>query len=286
MVDPAGRPTRGLTRRRIYATSLASLLTAVVVVILTAGSSPGPGHLLSSPASVRSAANAATVKGLESAQPATTGESELPMTTGTRPTDAVEHPRAAPAAPAATTTTAAPTPTAAVTTPTTPPTTTPVVPVTTAAPAPAPAPTVTTTPVPSVASLVAEVEAGGIDPGPTWTWTMGDTATRCGAIPEPGIATGCTSGAAGAVTTVFAGTPTLSLVAHEVANAETENDAVPSLVTEVSAAEAGSSWSPIDAVASCLVVHFMGFQDDAAGTWQCPSALASSVAANIHDARP
>jgi hypothetical protein len=28
----------------------------------------------------------------------------------------------------------------------------------------------------------------------------------------------------------------------------------------------------------------MGFEDNAAGTWQCPVALAASVAANIHDA--
>ena len=57
----------------------------------------------------------------------------------------------------------------------------------------------------------------------------------------------------------------------------------PSLVAEVTTAEAGTSWSPIDAVASCLVEHFMGFQDDAAGTWQCPADLAATVAADIHD---
>jgi hypothetical protein len=27
----------------------------------------------------------------------------------------------------------------------------------------------------------------------------------------------------------------------------------------------------------------MGFQDNAAGSWQCPSALATVVANNIHD---
>jgi hypothetical protein len=110
---------------------------------------------------------------------------------------------------------------------------------------------------------------------------MGDTSSACGTIPDSGIATGCTSGAAGAVTTVFAGSPTLALVAHELANAETENFAVPSLVAQVTTAEAGSSWSPIDAVASCLVEHFMGFQDHAAGAWDCPASLAASVAAQI-----
>jgi hypothetical protein len=58
---------------------------------------------------------------------------------------------------------------------------------------------------------------------------------------------------------------------------------VPNLLNEVSLADAGSSWSPTDAVASCLVEHFMGFQDDAAGTWQCPASLATVVADNIHD---
>lgn len=150
----------------------------------------------------------------------------------------------------------------------------------------APAPPTTVAPPaagPSVATLVADVEAEGIDPGPNWQWSMGDTSTLCGAIPDAGIATGCTSGAAGAATTVFSGVPTIALVAHELANAETENDAVPELMAEVTTAEAGTSWSPIDAVASCLVEHFMGFQDDAAGTWQCPADLAATVAADIHD---
>jgi hypothetical protein len=140
----------------------------------------------------------------------------------------------------------------------------------------------TTTPAtgPSIAALVAEVEASGIDPGPTWTWTMGDPSTKCGTIQGSG-GTGCTSGAAGSATTVFAGSPSLSLVAHEIANAETENYAVPALVAEVTGAEAGTSWSPIDAVASCLVEHFMGFQDNAAGSWQCPTDLATAVANGI-----
>lgn len=134
-----------------------------------------------------------------------------------------------------------------------------------------------------VASLVAEVEAAGVEPGSTWSWTMGDTTTQCGVIPGNGAGTGCTFGAAGAAQTVFSGSPSLALVAHELANAETENDAIPSLMSEVTVAEAGTAWTPIDAVASCLVEHFMGFQDGAAGTWECPVALATMVAANIHD---
>ena len=164
------------------------------------------------------------------------------------------------------------------------------------APAPNPAPNPvaaapTSTPVagavppivsgPSVAELVAEVEATGVDPGSNWTWSMGDTATHCGLITGPG--TGCTYGSGGLEFTIFSGSPTLALVAHELANAETQNDAVPNLLNEVSLADAGSSWSPTDAVASCLVEHFMGFQDDAAGTWQCPASLATVVADNIHD---
>ena len=83
--------------------------------------------------------------------------------------------------------------------------------------------------------------------------------------------------------TVFAGSPTLALVAHELANAETQNDAVPDLLNDVATAEGGTSWSPTDAVASCLVEHFMGFQDGSAGSWQCPTTLATTVADNIHD---
>jgi hypothetical protein len=154
-----------------------------------------------------------------------------------------------------------------------------------AAVAPAPAST-PAAPVPAnapIVALVAEVEASGVDPGPSWSWTMGDTATQCGVIPGNGAGTGCTFGAAGAARTVFSGSPSLALVAHELANAETENDAIPSLMDEVAQAEAGTAWTPIDAVASCLVEHFMGFQDGAAGTWECPVALATVVAANIHD---
>jgi len=146
-----------------------------------------------------------------------------------------------------------------------------------------PAPAETLAPQPSAATLVAQVEAAGIVPGPTWSWSMGDTATPCGVTSSAGVAAGCTSWSTGAEHTMFAGSPTLALVAHEVANAETEQFALPALLQEVSTAAAGSSWSPTDAVASCLVVHFLSFQDDAAGSWQCPAGLAMSVATHIHD---
>jgi hypothetical protein len=134
---------------------------------------------------------------------------------------------------------------------------------------------------PSLPNLVAEVEASGIEPGSNWNWSIGDTSAHCGAI--SGAGTGCTYGSNGLEYTLFSGSPTLDLVAHELANAETQNDAVPSLLNEVAVAAAGSSWSPTDAVASCLVAHFMGIQDLSAGSWQCPAGLAASVAANIHD---
>jgi hypothetical protein len=134
---------------------------------------------------------------------------------------------------------------------------------------------------PAVATLVAEVETAGIEPGSNWSWSMGDTATHCGSI--SGSGTGCTYGAGGLEYTVFAGSPTLSLVAHELANAETQNDAVPNLLSEVAAADGGTSWSPTDAVASCLVAHFVGIQDAAAGSWTCSPVVAAFVANNIHD---
>ena len=130
-------------------------------------------------------------------------------------------------------------------------------------------------------ALVSDVEASGIDPGSNWNWSTGTTSTYCG--PISGAGTGCTYGEAGLEHTIFSGVPTLALVAHELANAETQNDAVPSLLHEVATAAGATSWSPTDAVASCLVEHFMGFEDDAAGTWQCPTALATVVAENIHD---
>jgi hypothetical protein len=135
----------------------------------------------------------------------------------------------------------------------------------------------------SIASMVDEVESAGVEPGPNWSWSTGDTAAECGAITSGGMATGCTYWVSGVERTVFEGSPSLALVAHEVANAEAERDAVASLVSYVASAEAGTSWSPTDAVASCLVEHFMGFQDDSAGTWQCPLAMAVSVAEQIHD---
>jgi hypothetical protein len=149
-----------------------------------------------------------------------------------------------------------------------------------AVPAPAP-PNVTPAADPAIATLVAQVEASGIDPGSNWSWSMGDTATHCAAM--SGAGTGCTYGTGGQEFTIFAGSPNLALVAHELANAETQDDAVPTLMNEVATAEDGTSWSPTDAVASCLVENFMGFQDDAAGTWQCSAALGAEVAANIHD---
>jgi hypothetical protein len=165
----------------------------------------------------------------------------------------------------------------------------PPTPSTAVVPVSVPAPAVVTAPVvvppvpvePPIATLVAEVEAAGIEPGSNWSWSVGDTATHCGLI--TGSGTGCTYGAFGLEYTVFAGSPDLSLVAHELANAETQNDAVPSLLNEVAAADGGSSRSPTDAVASCLVTHFLGIQDEAAGPWTCSQAVAAFVADNIHD---
>jgi hypothetical protein len=153
---------------------------------------------------------------------------------------------------------------------------TPATSVTASAPVAAPAPQ------PSVASLVARVEAAGIVPPSTWTWSMGDTAAACGVVAGAGGA-GCTSWSSGVERTVFSGAPSLALVAHEVANAEVEQSALPALLQEVSTDAAGTSWSPTDAVASCLVADLLGFQDGVAGSWQCPAALATSVAAHIHD---
>jgi hypothetical protein len=134
-----------------------------------------------------------------------------------------------------------------------------------------------------VAALVAEVEQAGIVPPPSWSWSMGDTAALCGVNPGAGGAAGCTSWSAGVEHTVFSGAPSVALVAHEVANAEVEQFALPTLLQEVASAAAGTSWSPTDAVASCLVAHFLGFQDGVAGSWQCPAVLAASVAGHIHD---
>ena len=156
--------------------------------------------------------------------------------------------------------------------------TTPPSPATTVAPS-----TPATAPAPSVAALVAQVEAAGIVPAPTWNWSMGDTAAPCGVTSSIGGAAGCTTWSSGVEHTEFTGSPTVALVAHEVANAEVAQSALPALLEEVSSAAAGTSWSPTDAVASCLVAHFMGFQDGVAGSWQCPPALAASVAAHIHD---
>jgi hypothetical protein len=165
-----------------------------------------------------------------------------------------------------------------VATPVTVPTPTP----TTQSPSPSTIPVSPPMPAASVASMVQTVENAGIDPGRNWSWNFGDAAEQCGARADTTV-TGCTSWASGSIRTEFSGSPSLALVAHEMANAETENDAVPSLLSEATAAEGGTSWSSTDAVASCLVFRFLGFQDEAAGTWQCPAALAASVAEHIHD---
>ena len=165
-----------------------------------------------------------------------------------------------------------------------------------AAPAPAPAPAPASpaagqvsvasspSPLPVVAALVAQVEAAGIVPGANWSWSIGDTAGLCGITSTIDMATGCTAWSSGVERTVFSGSPSLALVAHEVANAETEQFATPAMLNEVGAIAAGTSWSPTDAVASCLVAHFLGFQDSVAGSWRCPAPLATSVGAHIHDA--
>lgn len=159
--------------------------------------------------------------------------------------------------------------------------TTPSTPVTAVVPS-APA-AVPPTPNPSISTMVAQVEAAGIVPGPSWSWSMGDTAALCAITSSLGMAAGCTSWSSGVERTVFSGSPSLALVAHELGNAETEQSALPTLLNEVGTAAAGTSWSPTDAVASCLVVHFLGLQDDAAGSWQCPAQMASWVATHIHD---
>ena len=203
-----------------------------------------------------------------------TGHSHLPnapvRATGRNMTAPVAATPALTPAPTTTTTTAPPvrTPPSAPSAPTPIPT------------APAAQPAVSPATESLVATLVAQVTASGIDPGSNWSWSMGDTATHCSVM--TGTGTGCTYGSGGMEFTVFAGTPNLALVAHELANAETQNDAVPSLMNQVSIAEGGTSWSPTDAVATCLVAHFMGFQDGAAGTWQCPTTLSTIVADNIH----
>jgi hypothetical protein len=260
-------PTRG---RQHGASARIRLMTAmaVLLVLVTAGATVALGALTdTSPALAAAAARHASAV-------SPTGHRSTAGSVATT------------AAPTTTTSAVAPATTVPSTVPSTVPTT---VPSTAAGTVPAAAPSVTTTsnpPAPvttDVPALVARVEASGIAPGPTWTWSYGDTSA-CGAIPGTNIGTGCTSGAAGAVTTVFAGAPGLLLVAHELANAETENYAVPNLVALVARSAGGTSWSAIDAVASCLVVHFLGVQDGAAGTWACPTALADVVAAGIHDA--
>jgi hypothetical protein len=224
------------------AIALASVAVAVAMAMSTAGGARS--EATSAPRRTAAAVHAATAKNVSPAIVAAV----TPVTPTTTPT------------------------TQAVAIPTTTPTTQ------AAVPAPAPA---AVTPDPAIATMVAQVEASGIDPGSNWSWSIGDTATHCTAM--SGAGTGCTYGTGGQEFTIFAGSPNLTLVAHELANAETQNDAVPTLMNEVATAEGGTSWSPTDAVASCLVEHFMGFEDDAAGTWQCSAALGVEVAAHIHD---
>ena len=261
------------TRRRRPTTSalssaIAGTAVALVVGVMAIGSVAGTpaARAASVPTAALSAAHHATgVPGSNGRSAAST-----PFTT-TSTTGVVAPPT--PVVAVTPTTAAAPTPT-----PTT------ALPATPAPPVPVP---VVSSPAAStatdLASLVAQVESAGIAPGPTWSWSIGDTS-RCGAIPGTNVGTGCTSGAAGSVTTVLAGAPGLLLVAHELANAETENYAVPALVDLVARDAGGTSWSAIDAVATCLVVHFMHVQDGAAGSWTCPAGLADVVGAHIHDA--
>ena len=154
---------------------------------------------------------------------------------------------------------------------------------TTGAPGTAAPPPTASTQASADAALVAQVEASGILPGPNWTWSVGDTAVSCHIAPTSGLGTGCTSWSSGSEATVFDGPVTLALVAHEIANAETEAYAIPTVLDQVSSAAGGNSWSTTDAVASCLVAHFLGFQDGAAGPWECPATLAAAVATHIHD---
>ena len=160
--------------------------------------------------------------------------------------------------------------------------TTPAIPTTAASRPAAPS-----SPAPTQASvdalLVARVEASGILPGPDWSWSVGDTSVSCHIASSTGQGTGCTSWSSGSEVTVFDGPMTLALVAHELANAETEAYAIPPLLDQVSSAAGASSWSATDAVASCLVAHYLGVQDGAAGPWQCPATLAAAVATHIHD---
>jgi S-DNA-T family DNA segregation ATPase FtsK/SpoIIIE len=277
MVDStSGDESNGPRHRgRWVALVVAGVLVAGAIVVVTGGAPETSNAAGAQAAAVVAKAGAVGARGSGSA-PVTApagagvdGVAPAPAATSTTSTSVAVAPITA-ATTATTTPKAAPT--AAATTATTTPTAAPVPAVT--------APAVVA--LPSVATLVAEVESAGVDPGPGWSWSTGDTAVECGVIAAADVSTGCTFGPAGGVRTVFSGTPTLALVAHELANAETENDAVPSLLAMVSAAEAGTSWSSIDAVATCLVEHFLGFQDAAAGSWQCPAALAATVAAGIH----
>ena len=283
MVEPT---TPSLTRRRPSTTRLISsgvvALAGGLVVgsIILIGITGGPA--------TRSVVLPATDASVGH-QGTSSGHVNLPtVPRTTAPPSPSKSPRIVPAAtPSARVVVPASPPTTGVP-PTVPPTVQPTLPAPVpASPPPTPPPVAsgpTASSVADVAALVSQVEAAGIAPGETWTWSIG-TTSRCGAIPGTNVGTGCTAGMPGSVTTVFTGVPGLLLVAHELANAATENYAVPALVHLVTQSEGGTSWSPIDAVATCLVAHFMHAQDGAAGTWSCPAPLADIVAAHIRDTK-
>jgi hypothetical protein len=263
----SAKPTRMRLVQRCSVGIFALTLAATGLVVAAGGTSAGRGSIPRSSATAAVITKDPVVKDLShqtnalvraTGRSTTTGVATAPVATPDSTTSTTTPPLPAPA-PAPSVPTSVPTP---------------------APTAPAAPPAVGPTTESLVATLVAQVTASGIDPGSNWSWSMGNTATHCSVM--TGTGTGCTYGSGGQEFTVFAGTPNLALVAHELANAETQNDAVPSLMDQVSTAEGGTSWSPTDAVATCLVAHFMGFQDGAAGTWQCPMDLATIVADNIH----
>jgi hypothetical protein len=267
-VVPAS-PRNRTHRRRVIDVGLVGLVTLVAAAAVAVGVQGGPR--------IRSTSPAQTAKAMHVINPWPALLMALATSTTAAPKLSAAVPAPKPAVPKTATTVRVPAPKTA--------TTKPVAPPKTATAVPAHSPTVIAPfSEPPVATLVAEVEAAGIQPGSNWSWSMGDTATHCGVI--PGTSTGCTFGGDGLEHTVFGGSPTLALVAHELANAEALRDAVPSLMKHVSTAESGTSWSPTDALATCLVAHFMGFQDAAAGTWRCPGPLGNFVAQNIHDTAP
>lgn len=167
----SGRPGhRPAARRRVGVACLTVGLLAAAAVGLAPGRTTGTPAAHQGSRVTALTAEEAVVDPGATPTPAAPVHSRLSPTTTTAP---VTTP--ATTMPVTTTTPAAATP--ATTTPVaaTPATTTP------AAATPAAATPATTTPVttgPTVASLVAEVEAAGIDPGYDWSWSSGDTATE------------------------------------------------------------------------------------------------------------